>query len=513
MAIIGGMDETDARLVERFRRENSQDAFGEIVGRYVDLVYSAARRQVRPEELAEEVAQSVFADLAKEIRKGREVLPLSAWLHVVTRRTAIDAIRRESRRVARERAAVEMQAVNAGSGSDWAPVAPLLDEALAELPALDRAAIILRYFENKSLREVGAALAASEDAAQKRVSRAVEELRGWFGRRGIAVGAVALSRDLSGRAVELAPLGLGGAISAAVTNSSAPVLAITVMTITQKIVVGAGVALLLGVGYLEYGARQRLKAELGDLQERVVAAEGREKRLREERNALEKRLAEAQEAAQAAVAVAAATPPAPAAAPEPAFRPPPSILKDRSTLADDFVEALSLTEAQREKFTANLTTARDRVNELYVAHATIEDGPDGTLVISVPQFAEGAAVYDEFMADTLRLVGRVKMNIFEAKYRGEPLARVLGNFGAGVRKISISRVPPGFDGTTQGIRLAPGHPGGYVAVDKNPVPNTTSYYDSLGLVRDLASGLSAPGQQALFAKFADRLGAMPFQGQ
>jgi DNA-directed RNA polymerase specialized sigma24 family protein len=73
-------------LLRQFARENSQDAFAEIVRRHLNLVYSAARRQVRSPQLAEEVAQSVFADLARDTGKLKPDTVLTAWLYSVTRR-------------------------------------------------------------------------------------------------------------------------------------------------------------------------------------------------------------------------------------------------------------------------------------------------------------------------------------------------------------------------------------------------------------------------------------------
>ncbi|MGA3285502.1 MAG: sigma-70 family RNA polymerase sigma factor, partial [Verrucomicrobiota bacterium] len=152
---------SDLDLLQQYARQNSQDAFTEIVRRHVDLVYSAALRQVRSPQLAEEVAQSVFTDLARNAGKlsnatgGSPVL--TAWLYAVTRRTAIDVVRRESRRQLREQIAVEMTNMNA-TAENWTHIEPLLDEAMHELDETDRAAVLLRYFENKSLREVGQSL-------------------------------------------------------------------------------------------------------------------------------------------------------------------------------------------------------------------------------------------------------------------------------------------------------------------------------------------------------------------
>jgi RNA polymerase sigma factor (sigma-70 family) len=226
-------------LLAQFARNNSQDAFAEIVRRHLNLVYSAALRQVRSPQLAEEVTQSVFADLARAAgsvacggdapspgsgRDASSPKTLTPWLYTVTRRTAIDAIRKESRRQLREQIALEINTMNATASSAgippaWSQIEPFLDEAMAALDETDRSAILLRYFENKNLREVGESLGTSEDAAQKRVSRAVERLHEFFTKRNVTIGASGLAVLVSANAVQSAPIGL------AVTISSAAVLA------------------------------------------------------------------------------------------------------------------------------------------------------------------------------------------------------------------------------------------------------------------------------------------------
>src|SRR5258708_3986030 len=210
------MTANDHELLSQFTGEQSQDAFAELVNRHLNLVYSAAFRQVRSHQLAEEVAQSAFTDLARNAPRLAPDTIITAWLYQVTRRTAIDVVRRESRRQLREQIATEMNAMNA-TAADWTHSEPLLDEAMHALDATDRAAVLLRFFENKSLREVGATLGTSDDAAQKRVSRAVERLREFFAKRGISVGATGLLVVISTNAVQSAPVGLAAAISTAAT--------------------------------------------------------------------------------------------------------------------------------------------------------------------------------------------------------------------------------------------------------------------------------------------------------
>lgn len=210
----------DLDLLRQYSQQGSQEAFSVLVSRYVDLVYSAARRQVGSPDLASEVAQTVFLDLAASARKIKPDTHLASWLYVASRRRAIDLVRREVSRQRREQAALEVSTMKSSAPS-WSELEPLLDEAMASLDDTDRKAILLRFFENKNLDEVGCALGSSEDAAQKRVSRAVERLRSYFAKRGVATAAAALMTDLSAHAVLPAPIGLGSAVMTSVASHGA----------------------------------------------------------------------------------------------------------------------------------------------------------------------------------------------------------------------------------------------------------------------------------------------------
>jgi len=255
------MTESDLELLKEYARDGVESAFAEIVRRQVNLVYSAALRQVRSPQLAEEVAQSVFADLARNARRLAPDTILTAWLYQVTRRTAIDVVRRESRRQLREQIATEMNAMNA-TAEDWTQIEPLLDEAMEALDATDRTAVLLRYFENQSFRQVGERLGTTDDAAQKRVSRAVDRLREFFSKRGVAVGASGLVAVISAHAVQAAPAGLALTISTASTIGATSAVAATTVTVTkviamttlQKTVIATAIVVAAGAGI--YQARQ-----------------------------------------------------------------------------------------------------------------------------------------------------------------------------------------------------------------------------------------------------------------
>lgn len=281
---LSEMESTDHALLNLYASAGRQDAFSELVRRHVNVVYAAARRQLASEALAEDVTQSVFLDLAKAARGFDPETPVVAWLHVVTRRTAIDLARRESRQKTREQAAMEMLSMNDPS-PDWAKIAPLLDEALETLNATDRAALLLRYFENKSLREVGHALGISDDAAQKRVSRALEALRVRFSKKGVAVGVTAFTSSLSAMGAPAAPATLAPVIATKV--AALPLVALPAATAAKTAITAtAQKSLVAAVAGVAFGGAIAGAYFLFNYEERVRGARQRVEELAAEMIAL-----------------------------------------------------------------------------------------------------------------------------------------------------------------------------------------------------------------------------------
>lgn len=279
-------DQSDAQLLRAYAEHGTEAAFAEIVARHTDLVYSAALRQVYSPDHACDVTQSVFTDLA---RKAREVsLKLSpnaslvGWLYRGTRFAACDLNRTEIRRTQRERQAMEQVHPTPDSAPDWEQLHPTLDEAMSELDEADRDALLLRYFKNHDLRTVGATLGISDDAAQKRVSRAVERLRELFAKRGVSVGAGGLAVVISANAVQAAPVGLTLTISTAAALTATTLTTTTTVTATkaiamttlQKTIVTATIAVLAGAGLYEAHQNSKLNDQVKMLrQQQALSAE------------------------------------------------------------------------------------------------------------------------------------------------------------------------------------------------------------------------------------------------
>jgi RNA polymerase sigma factor (sigma-70 family) len=244
----------DLELVRQYARDQSEQAFEELVARYIGLVYSAALRQVRDPGLAQEITQSVFMILARKAGSLGSGTILPGWLYRTTRYVSSAALKMERRRERRE-LEVQMQAAEPETDPTWEQLAPALDEAMSQLRNKDRDAIVLRFFHNKSLREVGSAFGMNEYAAQKRVSRALEKLRKFFSKRGVNSTVEAITGAISACAIQPTPVGLaktistvavakGAAASASTLTLVKGVLNVMAWTKTQTAIIAGAIALL-----------------------------------------------------------------------------------------------------------------------------------------------------------------------------------------------------------------------------------------------------------------------------
>jgi RNA polymerase sigma factor (sigma-70 family) len=181
----------DQELLNRYLYDGLEASFRTLVERHVDLVYGAAFRQLNSRSLAEEVTQNVFVTLTARAKWLTGHPSLAGWLYHTAVNQARQQFRTEQRRHLRETVAVQLGGNMQSDESLLQALTPILDEAMLELREADREALVLRYVEDKSLREVGAMLGISEDTAQKRVARALEALTGRFRRRGYKVAVVA----------------------------------------------------------------------------------------------------------------------------------------------------------------------------------------------------------------------------------------------------------------------------------------------------------------------------------
>jgi len=289
----------DAQLLRSYTEERAEQAFGELVARHIDLVYSAALRVVGGDRhLAQDVTQTVFADLARKARNLPREVVLAGWLYRHTCFTAANAVRTERRRQIREKTAMEMNALHDTTEPNWEQIAPVLDEAMNQLSASERDAVVLRFLKRQDLRAVGSALGVGEDAAQKRVSRAVEKLRTFLRRRGVSLTATALGTTLATEAVVAAPAGLAVSVAAASLAGAAAIgtgFSATFMEFmaTTKVKAGVAGALVIASVVTPLVVQDKAQARLRDQDEAMRQQTDQLAELREANRKLSNQFAQA----------------------------------------------------------------------------------------------------------------------------------------------------------------------------------------------------------------------------
>jgi RNA polymerase sigma factor (sigma-70 family) len=214
----------DMELLRDYSRRGSEEAFAGLVRRHINLVYSAALRHVGIAAHAEEITQAVFVILARKAASLRPETILDAWLYETTRLTALSFLRGERRRQGREQEAYMQSTLPESTDvSVWNQLAPLLDEAMAQLGKKDREAVVLRFFKEKNLVEVAAAMKITEAAAQSRVHRALEKLRRYFSKRGVSSTTAIIAGAISANSVQAAPVALAKSVTAVAIAKGAAV--------------------------------------------------------------------------------------------------------------------------------------------------------------------------------------------------------------------------------------------------------------------------------------------------
>lgn len=216
---------SDIELLEAYANRHSEEAFRELVERHIDVVYSAALRQLRDPHAAQEAVQSAFLALASKAGQLPRATLIAGWLHRAVHFAARNLRRAEARRRHWEEEAAMANHADDGEGALSDEVLPHVDGALAELGESDRDAIVMRFLQQKSLRDVAVALGTTEEAAKKRVQRALERMRVLLLRQGVTISVALLAAGLAKMPVTAAPVGLSATLAGAVAQGAVPAAA------------------------------------------------------------------------------------------------------------------------------------------------------------------------------------------------------------------------------------------------------------------------------------------------
>jgi RNA polymerase sigma factor (sigma-70 family) len=263
------MSMDDAQLLRIYVTERSEDAFRGLVRRHIAVVHGVARRQAGIDaHLADDVTQRVFVLLAQKASTLAAHTTLAGWLYTAARLESLKVARHEARRRDRETHAAVMNAPHASADAApaWDELQPLLDDAMSRLGAAEREAVLLRYFSSHSFAEVGRFLHISEEAARKRVDRAVDKLRALLGRRGLVSTSAAIGTALRAYAApavadQLIVTVAAGAFQPVVVSVAAPLAVF--MSSTKITAAVAGVAFLLAASSVMHDASLHAAAEAG----------------------------------------------------------------------------------------------------------------------------------------------------------------------------------------------------------------------------------------------------------
>lgn len=246
-------ESADKELLRQYAGQNSEAAFGELVRRYINLVYSAAARKTGSLEAAEEITQAVFIILARKAKNLPRETILPGWLYQTTRLTAANFLRNEIRRSRREQEAYMQSQPN--ETESWSEIEPLLEDAMGRLNKKERDAIVLRFFEGRSFQEIGTAFGGSENAAKKRVIRGLEKLRMFLAKKGVSSTTAIIGEKIF--TIQAAPAALAKTVTVVAAAKGATASASTLTLIkgalklmawTKTKMAIVGVAVLLAAG-------------------------------------------------------------------------------------------------------------------------------------------------------------------------------------------------------------------------------------------------------------------------
>ncbi|HWA25370.1 MAG TPA: sigma-70 family RNA polymerase sigma factor [Lacunisphaera sp.] len=252
---------SDAELLRRFALQQDEDAFTALVHRHIGLVHATALRRVNGDiHLAQDVTQAVFVALARKAQAVSGHATLPGWLYVCTQQAAAETVRREQRRKRREAAAHSMQTADDSPdpAADLGRLRPLLDDAILSLKPDEREAVVQRFFAQRTFAEVGASLSITEEAARKRVDRAVEKLHAVLSRRGLTSTVAALGGALTAAGAGSVPATLATQVAGTALATGAMATGATVLAAWWPTAVAA--ALVMTGSFVAVSQYQRNEA-------------------------------------------------------------------------------------------------------------------------------------------------------------------------------------------------------------------------------------------------------------
>jgi RNA polymerase sigma factor (sigma-70 family) len=269
------VDQSDNQLLRRFVEIRDDAAFKQLVSRHLSMVYATALRRLNGNSnLAADISQEVFIAFSTKAPSLLRHTSLASWLYRSTCFAASKAIRNELR----ERSILSASAVlmnDHQNASEWERLEPQLDNMMSRLPEPDRHAVLLRFFENRTYRDVASELGVTEEAARKRVDRALDRLRGLFEAEGVQLSSGALGVTLASSLLIPPPAALAAVVCSSVAvgmPATTATIASFAMTKIQTSLVVLLVGAAVSTSIWQHRHNLRLKRELKDREQPVASA-------------------------------------------------------------------------------------------------------------------------------------------------------------------------------------------------------------------------------------------------
>jgi len=177
------MNASDSAAVLVRARQGDEDAFGALVQQHSRRVFQLAFRMMGNEQDAEDVVQESFLRAYRQLNSFQARADFGTWLYRIVANCAVDLMRSRDHRVGGRTQAIELIAGAAAAGPSperlalSAQLHDLIDDAMADLSAIERAAFTLRHHEGRSIDEICTTLNLGTSAAKHAVFRAVRKLR------------------------------------------------------------------------------------------------------------------------------------------------------------------------------------------------------------------------------------------------------------------------------------------------------------------------------------------------
>jgi RNA polymerase sigma-70 factor (ECF subfamily) len=178
------MDASDRATALIRARQGDEEAFGALVQQHSRKVFQLAFRMMRNEQDAEDVVQECFLRAYRQLGRFEARADFGTWLYRIAANCAVDMLRTRSHRMNAKSEELDERAPlreTSRPGPDRlaesAEIDRLVNDALGELTAIERAAFTLRHHEGRSIDEICRTLNLGKSAAKHAVFRAVRKLR------------------------------------------------------------------------------------------------------------------------------------------------------------------------------------------------------------------------------------------------------------------------------------------------------------------------------------------------